>query len=89
MIFPVMVLMLLNFVVGTTYAFSFVLLFIVLIPIVLFNVMELHKKLFSHKVFVGLCETLWIMGTFFWTVNIWATGKYAQPYYMYETNFLG
>lgn len=82
MLLPVILVFLLNFVVGTTYAFSFVLYFLILIPVVLFNLAELHKRLFNHKAFVCFFENIWLVGCFFWLLNIWVTGKYQQPYYM-------
>jgi len=84
MILPVLILFPINFVVGASYAFCLVLYFIVLVPIVLFNLMELHKRFFDHKVFICFFENLWIFATFFWTVNIWATTKFIEPYWMYQ-----
>ena len=83
LILPVIIIFLLNFLVGTNYAFSFVLFFLLLIPIVAFNLGELHKRLFNHKVFICFFENLWLMGSFFWLLNIWVTGKYQEPYYMF------
>lgn len=84
MLMPVIITFALNFVVGATYSFSLVLYFIVLIPLVLFNLLDLHKRAFEHKAFVCLFENLWLIFSFFWLLNIWVTGKYQQPYYMYE-----
>jgi hypothetical protein len=42
---PVLVTFVLTIIVGTSYAFTLVLYFIVLVPMVLFNLMEVHKKI--------------------------------------------
>lgn len=73
----------LNLTLGVTYAFSLVLYFIVMVPIVIFNLLELHRRFFDHKVFLCLFENLWLIFSFFWFLNIWITGKYQQPYYIY------
>lgn len=52
MLMPVIITFPLNFVVGATYSFSLVLYFIVLIPLVLFNLLDLHKRAFDHKAFI-------------------------------------
>jgi len=81
---PLTIMFALNLVVGVTYAFSLVLYFIVALPMVLFNLLGVHKRIFDHKVFICVCENLWLIFSFFWMLNIWVTGKYQQPYYMYE-----
>lgn len=80
---PMMIVFALNLTLGVTYAFSLVLYFIVIVPIILFNLMELHKRFFDHKVFLCIFENLWLIFSFFWFLNIWITGKYQQPYYIY------
>lgn len=81
---PMLITFALNLTLGVTYAFSLILYFIVMVPLVLFNVLGLHKRLFDHKVFICIFENLWLIFSFFWLLNIWVTGKYQQPYYMYE-----
>lgn len=80
---PMMIVFALNLTLGVTYAFSLVLYFIVMVPIVVFNLLELHKRFFDHKVFLCIFENLWLIFSFFWFLNIWITGKYQQPYYIY------
>lgn len=80
---PMLITFALNLILGTTYAFNLILFFIVIIPVVLFNLFELHKKFFDHKVFICIFENLWLIFSFFWLLNIWVTGKYQQPYYIY------
>jgi Mg2+ and Co2+ transporter CorA len=43
-----------NFVMGTTYAFSFVLYFIVIICLVLFNSIEFHRSFVENRIIVCL-----------------------------------
>jgi hypothetical protein len=73
---PMFIPSVLNFVVGGTYAFSFVLFFLMLIPVLLFNVFRLHYKIFEHKVFLCLFENAWLCATFFWLLNMWVTHNY-------------
>lgn len=84
MLMPILVTFVLNVTLGVTYAFCLILYFIVLVPMVLFNLMELHRKCVDHKVLVCIIENLWLIASFFWLLNIWVTGKYQQPYYMVE-----
>lgn len=79
----------LGFLLGATYAFSLVLYFLILLPLILFNLMEFHKWVFDHKVFICLFDNLWLIATFFWLINIWTTGKYHEPYYMRQINSPG
>ena len=71
----------LNLVTGTTYAFDMVLYFFVLLPLVLFNLIKLHRRCIDHKVFIVLLENLWVVLSFFWLLNVWATTRYIQPYW--------
>ena len=73
---PVLITFALNLVLGTSYSFSLILYFIVLVPLVLFNLIGLHKKFFEHKAFICIFENLWIIASFFWLLNIWVAGKY-------------
>lgn len=66
----------LGFILGATYAFSLVLYFLIILPLVLFNLLELHKRIFDHRVFICIFDNGWIIGTFFWLINIWTIGKY-------------
>lgn len=79
---PLTITFALGFSLGVSYAFSLVLYFLILVPLILFNLLELHKWLFDHRAFICIFENLWIIATFFWLLNIWTTGKYLQPYYM-------
>ena len=49
---PLIVTFALNLVLGVTYSFALVLYFIVLLPLVLFNLVGLHKRFFDHKAFI-------------------------------------
>lgn len=80
---PLLITFVLNVTLGVTYAFALILYFIVLVPLILFNVLGLHKRFFDHKVFICIFENLWLIFSFFWLLNIWVTGKYQQPYFMY------
>ena len=66
---------------GTTYAFDLSLYFFTIIPLFLFNLMKLHRKCIDHKVFVMILENIWLVMAFFWLVNVWATGRWIQPYW--------
>ena len=79
----------LGFVLGATYAFSLVLYFLILLPLILFNLLEFHKWVFDHKVFICIFDNLWMIATFFWLINIWTTGKYHEPYYMIQVTTPG
>lgn len=87
LLMPLLITWVLNVVVGVTYSFCLILFFIVLIPMVLFNILDLHKKLFDHKVFICVFENLWLIFSFFWLLNIWVTGKYQQPYWMSQVSY--
>lgn len=82
LILPLTVTFALNIIVGVNYSFSFVLYFLVIIPVFLFNIFEIHKKYLEHKVFICFADNLWILISFFWLLNIWTTGKYQQPYFI-------
>lgn len=84
---PMLVTFALNVVVGVTYSFALILYFIVLVPLILFNLVGLHKRFFDHKAFICIFQNLWIIFSFFWLLNIWVTGKYQQPYYIYESTY--
>ena len=73
-----------NVISGTSYAFSLVLYFLVMVPLILFNIMGLHKGA-GHKIIQGFLENLWLIMTFFWLINIWTIVKYNEPYYMYQS----
>lgn len=79
---PLTITFALGFTLGVTYAFSFVLYFLIMIPLILFNLLEFHKWIFEHKAFICIFDNLWIIATFFWLLNMWTTGKFEQPYYM-------
>lgn len=81
---PVLLPFALCFLIGASYSFSMVLYFLVLVPLVLFNVMGLHKKCFTHKVFRCFFDNLWLILGFFWFINLWTIEKYYQPYYIGE-----
>jgi hypothetical protein len=66
----------LNLVTGTTYAFSLVLIFILIIPLILFNILNLHLKKCNNKYLICLAENMWLILSFFWLFNIWACSKY-------------
>lgn len=84
LLLPIIITFALNFTLGATYSFSLVLFFIVILFVFLFNLCELHKKIFDHKVFIAFFDNIWLMASFFWFVNIWVTVNYPQPYFMLE-----
>ena len=79
---PILIVFPLNIITGTTYAFDFCLYFFVMVPLLLFNLLQLHKKCIDHKIFIVILENLWLILSFFWFVNIWATDRWIQPYYI-------
>ena len=83
LLLPLTIMFALNLVVGASYAFSLVLYFLVITPLIAFNLFEIHNQCFDHKVFICIFENLWLILSFFWMLNVWVTGKYQQPYYMY------
>jgi hypothetical protein len=87
LLMPLLVTSVLNILVGTSFAFCFVLYFIVLLAMIPFNLLELHKKLTTNKIALCICENLWIIATFFWLVNIWSTGKHQSLYGWYWNGY--
>lgn len=79
---PIMIIFAVNISTCSSYAFSLVLFFIVIIPLIMFNLMGLHLKL-GHRVFIGFFDNLWLFGTFFWLINIWTITKYCEPYHIF------
>lgn len=84
MLLPLSLTFALSFLLGASYAFSLVLYFLILLPLILFNVMEFHKWVFDHKVFICIFDNLWLISTIFWLINIWTINKYYQPYYLFQ-----
>ena len=80
--FAVMVLFAFNVIAGATYAFAVTLYFLTLVPLILFNLLGLHKKA-GHKVIQSVLENMWLILAFFWLINIWTIRKYYEPYFMY------
>ena len=78
---PFFIMFAINFVTGSNYAFDMCLFFFVLLCLVLFNLVSIHKKCVEHKVFLAILENLWMVLSFFWFVNVWASGRWQQPYY--------
>lgn len=78
--FPLLILVPLNILTGTSKAFSFVFYFFILVVVILFNVFELHRKCIEHKCVRVILENLWIAMLFFELLNIWATSTAWQPY---------
>jgi len=79
---PLTITFALGFSLGVSYAFSLVLYFLILVPLILFNLLEFHKWAFDHRAFICIFENLWLVATFFWLLNIWTTGKFEQPYFL-------
>ena len=82
--FAILVIFAFNVIAGSTYAFALTLYFLVLVPLILFNLLGLHKKA-GHKVIQGFLENLWLILAFFWLINIWTIGKYYEPYFLYKS----
>ena len=81
--FAVFALFAFNVIAGASYAFSVTLYFLTMVPLVLFNLLGLHKKA-GHKIIQSVLENMWLILSFFWLINLWTIGKYYQPYFIYS-----
>ena len=81
--FAILVIFAFNVIAGSSYAFSVVLYFLVLVPLILFNLLGLHKK-GGNKIIQSVLDNLWLILCFFWLINIWTIRKYNEPHYIFS-----
>lgn len=79
---PILILLPLNIITGTSKSFSLTLYFIVLVSIWLFNGMKLHRKVSESACFSAVFENLWLLLSFFFFVNHWAAMTIRMPYWV-------
>jgi hypothetical protein len=77
---PLSILLPLNILTGTAYAFSISLFFIIFLTVILFNTIKIHRKCFENKGVIVVAENLWILMTIFYCVNQWAAHPITMPY---------
>lgn len=77
---PVLILLPLNIITGTSKSFCFTLLFLIAVSQFLFNGLKLHKKCSEHKCVAAIFENLWLILTFFFFVNHWGAMTISMPY---------
>jgi len=65
---------------GTSKVWSMVDFFFMMIVIILFNVLKIHRKWMSHKCLRVVLENMWIFLNFFMLLNVWTTTTVSQPY---------
>ena len=80
-LFPIMIVFPLNLITGTAYAFLIVDFFFVIIPLILFNVLKLHKT-FESKCLRVVLDNLWLFALWFMLLNQWGATPLRQPYIM-------
>lgn len=77
---PILILLPLNIITGTSKAFSLSLYFAVMLSLTLFNGMKLHRKASENRCVCVFFENLWLLLCFFFFVNHWAAMTVAMPY---------
>jgi len=65
---------------GTSKAFLLINLLFTLAVVILFNVLEVHRKCVEHKCVRVVLENLWLGLVFFMFVNQWGADPVSQPY---------
>ena len=78
--FALLIVVPLNILTGTSKAFSFVFYFFVLAVVLIFNVIQLHRKFIDNKCVRVIIENLWIGFLFFELLNVWPASTTLQPY---------
>jgi len=77
---PIMIVIPLNIVTGTSKAFSLVFYLFILISVVFLNLFGIHKKCCENKIVRLFMDNLWLILLFFEILNIWTTSTALQPY---------
>ena len=78
--FPLLILFPLNLITGTAYAFLIVNFFFLMIPLVLFNLLKLHRSYTESACLRVILENLWLILLWFMCVNHWGATTLLQPY---------
>lgn len=78
--FPLLIVVPLNILTGTSKAFCFVFYLFTLVVVILFNVFQIHRKCIEHKCVRVIVENVWIVMLFFVLLNVWAASASWQPY---------
>lgn len=77
---PILLLVPLNFVLGRSFAFSFVIFITAAVCCCLFNVFKVHRACVESKAGRLFLETLWIVLSGLLIVNIWTTSVSPMLY---------
>ena len=79
---PFLVIAPLNMLTGTSKAFCMVCFFFILVLVVLFNLIKLHRKSgeVGHKCLNVVLDNAWLMLLFFMFVNQWGADPVRMPY---------
>ena len=65
--------------------FAIVLFFLLLIPFILFGVVEVQKMFFYNKFILLAFGVLWILAMVFWALNFWTIASpIPEPYFLVE-----
>lgn len=78
--FPLLIVVPLNILTGTSKDFCFVFYLFILLVVILFNVFEVHRRCIEHRCMRVIVENIWIMMLFFEMLNVWAASASWQPY---------
>jgi hypothetical protein len=82
--FPLLIIVPLNILTGTSKAFSLVFYLFILAVVIVFNVFGLHRKCIEHKCVRVILENVWLGMLFFELLNVWAATTAWQPYIIVE-----
>lgn len=65
---------------GTSKVWQMINFFFLMIVIVFFNVLKVHRSCIEHKCARVVLENAWLFLNFFMLLNIWTTNTVSQPY---------
>ena len=81
---PFLILFIYTLLTGTSYAFSIVAYFFVIIGVFLLNVFRVHRKFIEKAVVWAILEIVFIVLLMMWFLNIWTIGPATDPYLLLD-----
>lgn len=69
---------------GTSFAFSIVSYFIILIALIILNVAKIHRRFMENKVVWAILEVIFFVTLFMWFLNIWTVVPATDPYFLLD-----
>jgi hypothetical protein len=82
---PIYILLVYCLITGTSYAFSIVALFVVLIPMIVFNLIKLQRRCSESKIMWAILEALFLILFAAIFLNLWTIGGATDPYFLTQT----